>query len=135
LIRRRAFLAVLAALLVRAQDRNTYLNVLGGIAAALAAAEPTEFMRYIDQSAPDRERLRTLVAALLAQAEVTSSIDIIQIENGAARVDWYLEVRARAAGAPVERRRRELTVKLNARARVVELRPVEFFAPPPPRHG
>jgi hypothetical protein len=133
LIERRTLIAALAAPLVRAQDRDRYIDVLGGMAAALASAEPAEFMRHIDESAADRERLRSLVAALVAQAEVTSSVEVIEISAGAARVDWYMEVRARAAGAPVERRRRELTVKLNPRGRVLELRPIDFFAPPSAR--
>jgi hypothetical protein len=133
LIPRRTLLAVVAAPLLRAQDRAAYIDILGGMAAALASAEPAEFMRYIDESAPDRERLRSLVGALLAQAEVTSSVEVIEVSAGVARADWYMEVRTRAAGAPIERRRRELTVKLNGQRRVTDLRPIDIFSPPTPR--
>jgi hypothetical protein len=133
LIARRAFIAGLGARWLCAQDRAAYVDVLGGMAAALAASEPTEFLRFVDASAPERDRLRTLVEALLAQAEVTSSIEVIDIQAGLARVDWYMEVRGRAPGARVERRRQELAVRLNAHRRVTELRPVEFFAPPSPQ--
>ncbi|HET8548552.1 MAG TPA: hypothetical protein VFL57_11130 [Bryobacteraceae bacterium] len=120
----------MGAALLRAQDRSAYVDVLAGMAAALAASDASEFLRYIDDGAPDRERLKALVEALLAQAEVTSSVEVIEVAGGAARVDWYMEVRARTPGTPVERRRREVTVKINARQRVTELRPVEFFGPP-----
>jgi hypothetical protein len=116
-----------------AQDRSAYVDVLVRLASALAASDATAFMRWIDEEAVERERLGTLIAALVAQAEVTSSVDVTDVEAGVARADWYMELRSRAPGTPVERRRRELTVRINARGRVTELRPVEFFAPPPPR--
>lgn len=133
MIGRRTLVAALAAALAVAQDRGVYLDVLARMAAALAASDAAAFLRCFDESAADRPRLQALIEALLAQAEVTSSVDVIEVAAGVARVDWYLEVRLRTPGTPVERRRGEVTVKLNERKRVVELRPVEFFAPPSAR--
>ena len=109
------------------------MDVLARLASALAAADAHAFMRWIDEGAAERERLRTLVEALLAQAEVTSSVDVKDVNAGAARADWYMEVRTRTPGTPVERRRREITVRMNGGGRITELRPIDFFAPPSPR--
>jgi hypothetical protein len=133
LISRRALLALAGACLARAQDRTRFVDVLARLASALATSDAHEFMRWIDESAAERSRLGTLVEALVAQAEVTSSVDIIEVEGGTARADWYMEVRTRTPGTPVERRRREITVRINDRGRIVEIRPLEFFAPPLPR--
>jgi hypothetical protein len=116
---------VLGAAVLYADHRTELLEVLSKLAAALAAANAVEFMRHIDESAPNRAKLAEFVTALVAQAEITSSIEV----PADGRADWYMEVRLRSAGQPVERRRRVLNVRIGENRRLALIEPVEFFEP------
>ena len=69
------------------------------------------------------------IAALIAFAEITSSIELTRVENGRAELDWYMEIRARATASVVERRRQKVTIRVEGR-KIREFRPVEFFRLP-----
>ena len=61
--------------------------------------------------------------------EVTSSVELTRVENGRAELDWYMEIRARATGSVVERRRQKVSIRVEA-SKIQEFRPIELFRLP-----
>ncbi|HUS07142.1 MAG TPA: hypothetical protein VMZ52_12625 [Bryobacteraceae bacterium] len=129
-MRRRAFLA--APLLVwpgLAGPADDVLQRVGKLASALSGGDPAAFLAQIHQSSPDFSSLRSNVYALLAQAEVSSSVEPAGSEGEAEKFDWSMELRGREIGALLERRRQTVTIKF-AKGKILSLGPVSFFAPP-----
>lgn len=120
-----------------AQTPPEIAELFGDLAAALSNGRAADFMRYFDASMPGYAELRTLVSALLEQAEVSSSIEFINVEQDQAdysvEVDWLLHLRARSPGEPIDRRRGKLKCRVTRKGRawkIVSLSPVDFFRPP-----
>lgn len=128
-MRRRLILALLAGLRGRAATREEILEAVEPLASALSQGDANAFMAGVAADAPAREELRGAVAALIAFAEVTSSVQVLSADGARAEVDWYMQIRARASGAVVERRRAAVTVAV-ARRKVASIEPVRFFLPP-----
>ena len=75
--------------------------------------------------------------ALLAEAEVSSSIEILHDAGDDGRrsleLDWMLEITLEQAASPVERRRATVKCAIERRAKqwkVTALDPIDFFRPP-----
>lgn len=126
---RRAF--VLASLLaggLRADDRADALEAIAPLASALSNSDAG----YLDDRSlrdlPNRGELRDSITALIAQAEVTSSVEIARVDSGSADLDWYMEIRSRATRMIVERRRREVQIRFRGN-RLQSIAPLSFFAP------
>jgi hypothetical protein len=126
---RRCVLGILAAVAVRADERTEILEVIEPLAAALSASRAENFMAAFAGDMPDRARLRDHITALIAYAETTSSIDLVRLDSGRAELDWYMEIRARATGSVVERRRGKVSVRVSS-GKIRELKPVDFFRVP-----
>lgn len=91
----------------------------------------------IDPSMPGYGKLKSLVSALLEEAEVSSSVEILSDTGGEAKrevaVDWLLEVKSASLAGSFERRRREVKCTIERRKgrwMIVSLAPIEFFSPP-----
>jgi hypothetical protein len=126
---RRALLGLLLAAASRADQRTEVLEIIEPLAAALSESTSDNFMRIFAADMPDRRRLHDHVAALIAFAEVTSSIELIRLKDERAELDWYMQIRARATNSVVERRRG--TVKILVRnKKIEEIEPVDFFRVP-----
>ena len=137
-IARRAVLIVLAcSALARADALSEIVDLVAGMAAGLANDRPDEFMNGFDRDMPDYGKIRANVTALVAEAEVTSSVQPVKDEGDASRhsidLDWLLQIKSRAADAgPLVRRQQVVhceLVKEKKRWRIVSLTPVDFFAP------
>jgi len=126
---RRCLLGILAVLTVKADERTEILEVVEPLAAALSASRVESFMAVFAEDMPDRARLRDQISALIAYAETTSSIELVRLDNGRAELDWYMEIRARATGSVVERRRGKVFVRVSS-GKIRELKPVDFFRVP-----
>jgi hypothetical protein len=124
-----ALAAILAAIRLAADERTEILEVVEPLAAALSASRGDDFMSVFAEDMPDRSQLRDHIAALIAFAEVTSSIEVARIDAGRAELDWYMEIRARATGSVVERRRGKVSVRVKSN-KILELKPVDFFRLP-----
>ena len=105
---------------------ETY-NVGGGGGSPMASV--VEFMGHIDKGFPERDRLSTMLEALVSAVLITSSLEFVKVEAGQADVDWYMLLRSRASNAEVERRRKVLTIKMNAKKKITSMTPLDFFAP------
>jgi hypothetical protein len=134
----RSALFLLAAGAVHADPHDDVIEVFATMANALTTANPVEFMRPIDPQMEGYGQLKTDVAALVNQADITSSIEPLQDAGNATTwmidLDWLLEVRSLVQDGPVVRRREIvhcLLEKTKGRWKIVAMKPLEFFAPPP----
>ena len=133
--RRRLLLALLAPAGLRADARAEIIDLFASLAAALSARDADLFLKPFDRGMKDYGRLAALVRALLDQAEVTSSVELIDFDESKGRVDldWLMEIRIAQAAAMSERRHRKVTCTVTGagkRRKITALDPVEFFAPP-----
>jgi len=120
-----------------AEEPSKLLDLFTRMAAALSAGSPAEFLAPFDRSMPDYRKLRTEIFALLDQAEVASSVELVQEQGNEQRrwveLDWILEIRSLLPVGPWERRRQILKASLARRGKswkVISLDPLSFFAPP-----
>jgi hypothetical protein len=135
-IARRAFLAVLAAPLF-ADTRQEIFDLFTTMASALSEGNGLAFLDHVDHAMPDYGKLEKYVLALAAQNEVMSSIDVLKEEGDdrtqTAELDWFLQIRSREQGGPLERRRQIVRCRLERlkkKWKVMAIDPVGFFAPP-----
>jgi hypothetical protein len=130
-------LACVALSTLIADTHDEIVDVVSNMANALSTVNAPKFMGAIDKSMPDYEKLKSNVAALMNQAEITSSIETIKDDGDENKrtvdLDWYLEVRSLLPDGPIERRREivhcELVRRDKKHWKIVSLKPVDFFAP------
>lgn len=108
-MRRRFFLIAPFALRVLAKPLQSTIDLFASIASSLSEGNTIAFLEAFDLSMPNFEKLASEIAALAAQAEVVSSIEILLDEGDDNRrsveVDWLLEIRSKQESGPLERRR------------------------------
>lgn len=111
-------------------------DVLADMATSLSANEGWRFMERIDKSTPGYEDLALKVNALTAQDDIVCSLDVLQEDGAADRiealVDWYMDLTTRNDASPQERRRRRVKVvlrKFGKDWRVVEIDPLSILDP------
>lgn len=128
--RRTILLAVAAVPMgLRADNRTDALDMVAPLAAALSSDERDGAGWAPPRDLPNAAELRENIAAMRAQAVVTSSVDVLSVENGEAELDWYMQIRSRTPGVLVEQRRG--TVKIAwTKKRLTRLEPASLFAPP-----
>jgi hypothetical protein len=131
-MQRRGFLLCLLAL----AEPSSLLELFASMAQALSAGNPTDFLAPFDRRMPDYRKLETQIFALLNQAEVTSSVELLQDQGDDQRrrveLDWILEIRSDLPAGPSERRRQLLKAVLTRQGKswkIVSLEPLSFFAP------
>jgi hypothetical protein len=126
--RRSAILSSLVALTSSAQDRSEIHRLTEPLASALSSGDAGLFMQHVSSDASDYGRLRDNVRGLVEQAAITSSINVVKMESGAAELDWYMELRSRATETVIERRRGVVKIQHDGKI-VTSVVPVDFFAP------
>jgi hypothetical protein len=91
------------------------------LAAALSDGNAVAFMRPFDPAMPGYGSLRANVAALLAEADVTSSIEFLDDDGTddarTVRVDWLVQIRGKADTGTLVRRREAVTCRLERRGK------------------
>jgi hypothetical protein len=149
---RSAALLCIASALAFADAHDDVLEVVTKMAAALTevngdgagtnSANVAEFMSAISKEMPDRDTLKKNVTALVNNAEISSSIQLLTEDalGDAYKIDldWLLEIRSLEQDGPLDRRREVVHCELHKEKshwKVVALKPVEFFAPPPATVG
>ena len=127
---RRAVLSMAAATTVAAfaDERTEVLEIVSPLASALSNGDAEGFLRLIPADSPNRTQLADNIRALLAQAEMTCSVQLRKYEQGIAELDWYMEIRSRATASMIERRKQIVTVRIRNR-QVFSIEPVDFFKP------
>lgn len=127
--RRGLLLFGLAAAVLHGDDRTDALDSVAPLAAALSEGDSGMALDLLPRDAPNFSELRANLSALMAQAEVTSSVEVLQASPGAADLDWYMEIRSRETGTIVERRRGKVSIRFRRR-KLLALEPASMFAAP-----
>ncbi len=129
-------IAILLFLMLAPDPHQQVYELFTGMAAALSDSNITGFMNGFDPAMPGYQQLRTGVAALLKEAEVVSSVEVLRDEGGDTRrtveLDWIVEIRPLSDFAPLERRRCTIKCEVARRSKgwvVTSLAPLEFFGP------
>jgi hypothetical protein len=109
------------------------------LAAALSDGNAVAFMRPFDAAMPGYGSLRANITALVAENEVTSSLEFLGDEGDDAartvRVDWLVQIRGRGETGPLVRRREAVTCRLERRGKtwvITSMEPRTLFVPPRP---
>ena len=134
---RRALLLVPFAARLRADSAQQVWDLFTSMAAALSEGNASAFMSAFAAAMPGYEALRAGVTALLREAEVQSSIELVEEQgddrNRAVELDWLVHIVGRQDGALAERRRERVKCRVEksgTKWRVASLEPLQFFAPP-----
>jgi hypothetical protein len=134
---RRTLLLVPLAARLGADSAQQVWDLFESMASALSEANAIVFMNAFDPAMPGCEALRADVTALLREAEVQCSIDLVE-EAGddrsrAVELDWLLHIVDRQDGAVAERRQERVKCRVEKSGkkwRLASLDPLQFFAPP-----
>ena len=120
----------------RGDAHSDVVALFGSLAAALTDWNVPEFMDGFDKEMPGYDNLKTQVAALVNQADVTSSIEPVTEEGDDTKykidLDWFLQVRSLLDNGPIVERRQVIHCQLRKEKKkwkIVSLEPMEFFAP------
>jgi hypothetical protein len=134
---RRALLFAALAARMRADSADEVWELVSSVASDLSAGHGGEFLGAFDPAMPGYEDLRHSVTALLGQADVQSSLELVSNEgDGRSRkveVDWLLRITGpeEVSGATSRQERVKCGFeKQGRRWRIVSLEPLAFFAPP-----
>ena len=136
---RRELLFAMMAAPLRADDAQDVWDLFTQMASALSEGNEVQFLTAFDRSMAGYQTLETNVSALLRQAEVQSSIEVLSdAGNGVSRsveLDWFLQIVEQQEAAGSTRRRERVRCKLAKQGkkwRITALEPLALFAPPRP---
>lgn len=134
-----AILMALAALLPQAafgMVDDTPYAALARFASSLSKGDGVAAMAAFDPAMKGYGALDASVQALVAQADVLCSIEVLQETSKNADMvldtDWYLQIKSQADGGPTERRRERVSVSMRLQAgvwRIVALSSTTILAP------
>jgi hypothetical protein len=135
---RRALLLVPFAARLRADSAQQVWDLFTSMAAALSAGDADAFLNAFDPAMPGYQAFRASVTALLREAEVQSSIELVEEEGDdrsrTVELDWLVHIVDRQDGAVAQRRRERVKCRVEKpgkKWRVASIEPLQFFAPPP----
>lgn len=129
--RRAALAGLVSGVASAALTRSEVLDAVAPLASALSQGDADAFIAALVPGSPDRDKLRPMVKALTDATEITCSVEVTDITQDGAQLDWLLQLSSKSSQTVVERRRGRVTVRLT-KNRVASLSPLEFFAPPKP---
>lgn len=132
-------LAIVAAASAAPGLADTHADVVdlfASMTSALSDDNTAGFMAGFDKDMPDYDKLRGYIAALIAQAEITSHVDPVKDEGDESKrsvdIDWTLQIRSREMSGPMIGREQTVhaeMVKQKKHWRIVSISPLDFFAP------
>ena len=132
---RRALLLV-PAVVFAADPHQDIVRLLAAAVSGMSEGEPERFLRVFDPSMPRFREFEAAVRALLAQNEVSSSVEFQRDEgDNQAReleLDWTLQIRTLQNTGPFAQRRELIRCRLTRQKKgwkIVSISPLEFFAP------
>ncbi len=132
-----AVIMIPAACLAAAGAHDDVIDLFSRAAEALSSSNAARFLEKFDPAMPDYDRFVQGVNALVSQADLASSVEVVKDEGDERHrtvvLDWALEITVDSPAAPTVYRRQDVTCRLERRGKkwkVVALEPVRFFAPP-----
>ena len=130
------FLLLVCASTLRADPQREILDLFTSMLAALSDDNVPGFMAGFDPDMPDYGKLKTQIAALVEEADVSSDIEPVKDTGDDTHhtidLDWYMSIRGAAVNSPTVQRRQIVHCELRKekkRWRIVSIRPLDFFAP------
>jgi len=137
MLTRRTLMIAMAAAPLRADSADQVREVLASFASALSDSNDSLALDAFDKSMPEYERLRANIAAMVNEAAIENSIDVLENDGDDQKrtmlVDWVLRIEQRTGATAAVRRQQKVTVKFEKRGRkwkIVGLDPVSFFDMP-----
>ena len=143
---RRALLFASLAAGLRADSADDVWDLIAGAARALTEAtalpppnrgSAAAFLGSFDPKMPDYDTLRANVTALIAQADLQSTLEPVRNEgDDRARdidVDWQLRITDLSTGITSTRRQGIVKCRVEKQGRkwrIVAIEPLSFFSPP-----
>ena len=134
--RRVLLMLPLAACCGAADPAREVLDLVADAAASLSAGNVALFLKAFDPKMPGFAKLRENVTGLIAQGDVQSFIDPLEDEGDerrrVAQFDWTLLMHRGQEATSFARREQVLKFSVEKRGGkwwIVELEPIEFFAP------
>lgn len=125
-----------AAVACLADTHADVLDVFASMTSKLSEDNAAGFMDGFDKAMPDYGKLREWIVGLIAQAEVSSTIEPIKDEGDETKrsvdLDWTMQIRSREASGPLVERQQTVhaeLVKQKKRWRIVSITPLDFFEP------
>jgi len=119
-----------------ADSAREVLDLVADLASALSSGNVSLFLKPFDPKMPGYAKLRENVTGLIAQGEVQSLIDPLEDEGDdrrrVAQFNWTQRLARGPQSASFARREQvvKCTVeKQGGKWRIVDLEPIEFFAP------
>ncbi len=103
-------MSFLLALLLLAPQPPPEFKVIADLANYLSQDNGPGAMEAFDKSMPNYQTISNNVFAMVAQADVSCTIDPIEQNGKVIEVDWFLKLNSKADEGPTERR--QMTVKL-----------------------
>ena len=136
-MRRRALLMLPLAVCCRAADpAREVLDLVADAAASLSAGNVELFLKAFDPKMAGYAKLRENVTGLIAQGDVQSLIDPLEDEGDdrrrVAQFHWTLRIQRGQQATSFARREQVVKCRVEKQGgkwRIVELEPIEFFAP------
>lgn len=132
---RRSFVLFAASILpLMAQDvsHETLLEVVLQFASGLSEGNAEAAIAQLETSEPAMSKLAYQVRALIANGQISSTIDPLEwVEGPAVILDWFLEIKSEEVAGGVVRKRERITCRLakkGKRWKIVSLEPAAFFA-------
>jgi hypothetical protein len=136
-MQRRAFLFACSAAALRADPRSEIYDFFGALANSLAEGNAVRFLHAFDPETSGYQELVANVTALVQQADIHSTIEIVEDAGDArerkVRLDWLLQFTGKQSSANAIRRQEMVNcrvVKTKRNWRIVSIHPIGFFAPP-----
>jgi hypothetical protein len=134
---RRVLLILPLAACCRAADAaQEVLDLVADAAASLSAGNVALFLKAFDPAMAGYAKLRENVTGLIAQGDVKSLIDPLEDEGDGRRrsvqLHWTLLIERGQQATSSARREQVVKIKVEKQGgkwRIVELEPIEFFAP------
>ena len=134
---RRAILLLPFAVCCHAADpAREVLDLIADAAGSLSAGDVAGFMKAFDPAMAGYAKLKENVAGLIAQGDVQSLIDPLEDEGDDRRrveqFHWTLRIQHGQESANFARREQVVKCRVEKQGgkwRIVELQPIEFFAP------
>jgi hypothetical protein len=111
------------------------LKVISDLANYLSEGNGPGAIDAFDKSMPNYQTLSDNIFAMVAQADISCTIDPIEQKGNVIEVDWFLKLNSKADEGPTERRQMNVKVTINKvgkKWKITAIDPQSILDPPKP---
>ena len=123
----------LIALLLMLGPQPPEFKVIADLANYLSQGNAPGAMDAFDKSTPGYQTLSNNIFAMVAQADISCTIDPVEQNGNVIEVDWFLKLNSKADEGPTEQRQRtvKLTIlKVGKKWKITAIDPPSILDPP-----